>query len=293
MISVTGHLFIFLISKCYKYRWQAWALKCETYSAGSLRLVPLGAISAYRDLSVCFFCDFFSLATFSLLGVGKTSVGLARAAFARVPRSELPSPVACSTIGSTYSFCRIFTSMVYGEPGFYQVLRISFRQVSVLQLSSVLGVSLGLPESSALRKVFPMYFLLSIEWIAGVSILMCNTGKYCIFQQYFQVFLTPWWGATFYDVMAKMSRNTLGLCLWWLDLWGSITAWTEYCKKKDMKLDAQKLMWSIHSAYFRFKRDSFRGLSDVQIKTKLHRYTTLPPWTTKKHLPTYLWCFYF
>lgn len=40
-------------------------------------------------------------------------------------------------------------------------LRISFGQVSVLQLSSVLGVSSALPESSALRKVFSMYFLLS------------------------------------------------------------------------------------------------------------------------------------
>lgn len=70
---------------------------------------------------VCFFCDFFSLATFSLLGIGKTSIGLASEAFAHVPGSELPSHVASSKIGNVYSLCGIFTSMAYREPGCYQV----------------------------------------------------------------------------------------------------------------------------------------------------------------------------
>lgn len=81
----------------------------------------LGPSQHTGTFCVCFFCDFFSRATFSLLGVGKTSVGPSSTAFACVPGSELPSPVACSTTGNVFSLCRTFTSTVYRKPGCYQV----------------------------------------------------------------------------------------------------------------------------------------------------------------------------
>lgn len=65
----------------------------------------LGQSQCTGTCSGFFFCDFFFPATFSLLGVGRTSIGLASAACTRVPDSTL---------------C-IFTPGVYREPGCYQV----------------------------------------------------------------------------------------------------------------------------------------------------------------------------
>lgn len=105
--------FFVFMSECYKYQWTACALKCEAYLEASLHLVLLGGTSAYRNL----FClsllwlFFFAYIIF-LLGIGKTLIGLANTAFARVHGSELPSPLACSAIGNFYALCRIFTSVV-------------------------------------------------------------------------------------------------------------------------------------------------------------------------------------
>lgn len=65
----------------------------------------LGPSQCTGTCSVFFFCDFFPPATFSLLGVGRTSIGLASAACRRVPESTL---------------C-IFTSVGYRGPGYHQI----------------------------------------------------------------------------------------------------------------------------------------------------------------------------
>lgn len=219
--------FFFFTSECYKYQWTACALKCEAYSEASLHLVLLGGISAYRNLFCLFLLWFFFCLHNFPLGhrkdfdwIGKCSICTCAWFWA-----SLTSCLQCNR-KLLHSLQNLYVCGV-GRTCLLPGLSHRFRQLSMPQLSSVLGVSLGLAESGALRKVFSMYFLLSLELIAVFSILMCNTTKHCISRQYFQVFLTLWGGARFYDARAKMSTNTVGLCLWWLDLWGSVIVWTE------------------------------------------------------------------